>query len=235
MRPGDVYALNDPYHGGTHLPDVTVVTPVFDDGGAGRSCSTSRRAAITPRSAGSRRGRCLPSAPGSRRKGVLIDNWLLVRDGVLREAETLDLLRLAPYPSRNPQVNLADLRAQIAANERGAAELRRMCEHFGLDVVTRLHGSCAGQRRGGRPRRDRRAARRRVQLRARQRGRDQGRGPGRPGRAQRGDRLHRHLGPLCAATSTRRRRWRWRPCSTCCARWWPTRSRSTPAASSRSG
>jgi 5-oxoprolinase (ATP-hydrolysing) len=73
-------------------------------------------------------------------EGVLIDNWLLVRDGVLREAETLELLRLAPHPSRNPEVNVADLRAQIAANERGAAELRRMCEHFGLDVVTAYMG-----------------------------------------------------------------------------------------------
>jgi 5-oxoprolinase (ATP-hydrolysing) len=67
---------------------------------------------------------------------VLIDNWLLVRGGMLREEQTLGLLRNAPFPSRNPEVNVADLRAQIAANERGAGELRRMCDHFGLDVVT---------------------------------------------------------------------------------------------------
>ena len=137
MRPGDVYALNDPYHGGTHLPDVTVVTPVF--GAAGILFFVASRGhhaeigGITPGS--------MPAfSTRVEEEGVLIDNWLLVRDGVLREKETLDLLRLAPYPSRNPQVNLADLRAQIAANERGAAELRRMCEHFGLDVVTAYMG-----------------------------------------------------------------------------------------------
>jgi len=68
-------------------------------------------------------------------EGVVIDNWLLVRDGALREAETRHLLASAPFPSRNPEVNLADLRAQIAANERGVFELRRMVQHFGLDVV----------------------------------------------------------------------------------------------------
>ncbi len=139
MRPGDVYALNDPYHGGTHLPDVTVVTPVFDEAGGKILFFVASRGhhaeigGITPGS--------MPAfSTRVEEEGVLIDNWLLVRDGVLREAETLDLLRLAPHPSRNPQVNLADLRAQIAANERGAAELRRMCEHFGLDVVTAYMG-----------------------------------------------------------------------------------------------
>ena len=73
-------------------------------------------------------------------EGVLIDNWLLVRDAVFREAETLDLLRSAPYPSRNPDVNLADLRAQIAANEKGVQELGRMVAHFGLDVVRAYMG-----------------------------------------------------------------------------------------------
>jgi 5-oxoprolinase (ATP-hydrolysing) len=139
LRAGDVYALNDPYHGGTHLPDVTVVTPVFDDAGQKILFFVASRGhhaeigGITPGS--------MPAfSTRVEEEGVLIDNWLLVRDGVLREAETLDLLRLAPHPSRNPQVNLADLRAQIAANERGAAELRRMCEHFGLDVVTAYMG-----------------------------------------------------------------------------------------------
>ncbi len=139
MRPGDVYALNDPYHGGTHLPDVTVVTPVFDEAGEKILFFVASRGhhaeigGITPGS--------MPAfSTRVEEEGVLIDNWLLVRDGVLREAETLDLLRLAPHPSRNPEVNLADLRAQIAANERGAAELRRMCEHFGLDVVTAYMG-----------------------------------------------------------------------------------------------
>ena len=134
MRPGDSYALNDPYHGGTHLPDVTVVTPVFDD--AGRQilfyvASRGHHAEIGGITPGS-----MPAfSKRVEEEGVLIDNWLLVRDGELREAETRELLRSAMHPSRNPEVNLADLRAQIAANERGVAELRRMCEHFGLDVV----------------------------------------------------------------------------------------------------
>ena len=139
MRPGDVYVLNDPYHGGTHLPDVTVVTPVFDDPGRDILFYVASRGhhaeigGITPGS--------MPAfSTRVEEEGVLIDNWLLVRDGMLREAETLDLLRFAPNPSRNPEVNLADLRAQIAANERGVQELRRMCEHFGLGVVQAYMG-----------------------------------------------------------------------------------------------
>jgi 5-oxoprolinase (ATP-hydrolysing) len=134
MRPGDVYVLNDPYHGGTHLPDVTVVTPVF--GAAGRPiqffvASRGHHAEIGGITPGS-----MPAfSTRVEEEGVLIDNWLLVRDGQLREAETLGLLRSAAHPSRNPQVNLADLRAQIAANEKGVAELRRLTGHFGLPVV----------------------------------------------------------------------------------------------------
>ncbi|HSS92268.1 MAG TPA: hydantoinase B/oxoprolinase family protein [Streptosporangiaceae bacterium] len=133
MRPGDVYVLNDPYHGGTHLPDVTVVTPVF--GQAGRIlfyvASRGHHAEIGGITPGS-----MPAfSTRIEEEGVLIDNWLLVRDGELREAATLDLLRSALHPSRNPGVNLADLRAQIAANEKGVAELGRMVRHFGLDVV----------------------------------------------------------------------------------------------------
>jgi 5-oxoprolinase (ATP-hydrolysing) len=139
MRPGDVYALNDPYHGGTHLPDVTVVTPVFGPGGGEiwfYVASRGHHAEIGGVSPGS-----MPA--GSSRieeEGVLIDNWLLVRDGRLREAETLALLAGAAYPSRNPQANLADLRAQVAANEKGAAELRRLAGQYGLDVVRAYMG-----------------------------------------------------------------------------------------------
>ncbi len=139
MRPGDVYVLNDPYHGGTHLPDVTVVTPVFDD--AGREilfyvASRGHHAEIGGITPGS-----MPAfSVRVEEEGVLIDNWLLVRAGVLREAQTLDLLRSAPFPSRNPEVNLADLQAQIAANEKGVQELRRMTGHFGLDVVQAYMG-----------------------------------------------------------------------------------------------
>ena len=134
MRAGDVYVLNDPYHGGTHLPDITVVTPVFDADGREILFYVASRGhhaeigGITPGS--------MPAfSTRVEEEGVLIDNWLLVRDAVFREAQTRDLLRCAPYPSRNPEVNLADLRAQIAANEKGVQELRRMVAHFGLDVV----------------------------------------------------------------------------------------------------
>jgi 5-oxoprolinase (ATP-hydrolysing) len=139
MRPGDVYVLNDPYHGGTHLPDITVVTPVFD--GAGREilfyvASRGHHAEVGGITPGS-----MPAfSTRVEEEGVLIDNWLVARDGVLREAETLELLRSAPYPSRNPEVNLADLRAQIAANEKGVQELRAMIAHFGLGVVRAYMG-----------------------------------------------------------------------------------------------
>ena len=139
MRPGDVYVLNDPYHGGTHLPDITVVTPVFDDAGREILFYVASRGhhaevgGITPGSMPAFSTRITD-------EGVLIDNWLLVRDGKLREAQTRDLLRSAPWPSRNPEVNLADLRAQIAANEKGVQELRRMVGHFGLDVVRAYMG-----------------------------------------------------------------------------------------------
>jgi 5-oxoprolinase (ATP-hydrolysing) len=156
MRPGDVYALNDPYHGGTHLPDVTVVTPVFGPGGGPAGGSGGGGAAsgengqdiwfyVASRGHHAEIGGVSPGSmpAGSTRieeEGVLIDNWLLVRDGRLREAETLALLAGAAYPSRNPQANLADLRAQVAANEKGAAELRRLAGQYGLDVVRAYMG-----------------------------------------------------------------------------------------------
>jgi 5-oxoprolinase (ATP-hydrolysing) len=134
MRPGHVYAINDPYHGGTHLPDVTVVTPVYDNAGRDLLFFVAARGhhaeigGLTPGS--------MPALSRNvHEEGVLFDNWLLVSDGRLREAETLRLLSQAQYPSRNPQTNLADFRAQIAANEKGVEELRRMIDHFGLDVV----------------------------------------------------------------------------------------------------
>ncbi|MFD9850180.1 hydantoinase B/oxoprolinase family protein [Streptomyces parvus] len=137
LRPGDVYAVNDPYHGGTHLPDVTVVTPVFDEG--------NLRFLVASRGHHAEIGGITPgSMPAFSRtiheEGVLFDNWLLVRDGRLREEETRELLASAPYPSRSPDTNLADLRAQIAANEKGIAELRRMTDQFGPDVVDAYMG-----------------------------------------------------------------------------------------------
>ncbi len=133
MRPGEVYAVNDPYHGGTHLPDVTVITPVFDAAAKILFYVASRghHAEIGGLTPGS-----MPAASRDvHEEGVLFDNWLLVADGRLREAETRRLLTEAKYPSRNPETNLADLRAQIAANQRGVAEVGRMIDHFGLDVV----------------------------------------------------------------------------------------------------
>ena len=134
IRRGDVYVLNDPYHGGTHLPDITVVTPVFapeTDDIWFYVASRGHHAEIGGVTPGS-----MPAASTRvEEEGVLIDNWLLVQNGRLREAETVKLLSDAEYPSRDPATNLADLRAQIAANEKGIAELHKMVEHFGLDVV----------------------------------------------------------------------------------------------------
>jgi 5-oxoprolinase (ATP-hydrolysing) len=143
IRPGDVYVLNDPYHGGTHLPDVTVVTPVFPAPAPDSApapwfyvASRGHHAEIGGISPGS-----MPAASTRiEQEGVLIDNWLLVENGRLREEETRHLLASAEYPSRNPDTNLADLRAQVAANEKGVEELRRMVGQYGLDVIRAYMG-----------------------------------------------------------------------------------------------
>jgi len=133
MKPGDVYVLNAPYNGGTHLPDVTVITPVFGAekeilfyvGSRGHHADIG---GITP-------GSMPPGSKVVEEEGVLIDNFLLVEQGRFREKAALALLSSGRYPVRNVQQNIADLRAQVAANEKGVQELRRMVEHFGLDVV----------------------------------------------------------------------------------------------------
>ncbi|MGW2773038.1 hydantoinase B/oxoprolinase family protein [Streptomyces olivaceoviridis] len=141
MRPGDTYAVNDPYHGGTHLPDVTVITPVFDTDVAADTRSEPRILFhVASRGHHAEIGGIAPgSMPAHSRtieeEGVLFDNWLLAENGRFREEETHRLLTEARYPSRNPRTNLADLRAQIAANHKGVDEVRRMIEEFGLDVV----------------------------------------------------------------------------------------------------
>ena len=141
IKPGDVFILNDPYHGGTHLPDITVVTPVY---GAGERAgdilffvaSRGHHAEIGGITPGS-----MPAfSTRVEEEGVLIDNWRLVAGGALREAATADLLSSAEFPSRDPAANLADLRAQVAANEKGVAELGRLVADFGLDVVTAYMG-----------------------------------------------------------------------------------------------
>ncbi len=134
MQPGDVFVLNDPYHGGTHLPDITVITPVYLDGHADPVFYVGSRGhhadvgGLTP-------GSMPPFSTRIAEEGVQIDNVKLVDAGHLREAEMVALLQSGEYPSRNPAQNMADLKAQIAANEKGVQELRRMVEQFGLDVV----------------------------------------------------------------------------------------------------
>ncbi|MFI9615428.1 hydantoinase B/oxoprolinase family protein [Streptomyces sp. NPDC052023] len=140
MRPGDTYAVNDPYHGGTHLPDVTVITPVFDTGKPPDTEGDQILFYVASRGHHAEIGGIAPGSmpAGSRtieQEGVLFDNWLLVENGRFREEETHRLLTEAPHPSRNPTTNLADLRAQIAANHKGVEEVTRMMEDFGLDVV----------------------------------------------------------------------------------------------------
>ncbi len=134
LGPGDVFVLNAPYNGGTHLPDVTVVAPVFDEAGKTRLFYTAARghhADIGGISPGS-----MPAhSKNVEEEGVLIDNFRIVERGRFREAEMRALLTQAKYPARNPEQNLADLRAQVAACEKGAQELRRMVAEFGLDVV----------------------------------------------------------------------------------------------------
>ncbi|MFM2450278.1 MAG: hypothetical protein RIS44_2728 [Pseudomonadota bacterium] len=139
MKPGDVFALNDPYHGGTHLPDVTVVTPVFDD--ANKNIlfyvgSRGHHADI----GGTTPGSMPPFSTRIEEEGVQINNIKLVDQGRMLEAEMVALLSSGDYPSRNPQQNIADMRAQIAANEKGVQELRKMVAQFGLSVVQAYMG-----------------------------------------------------------------------------------------------
>jgi len=134
MHPGDVFMLNAPFNGGTHLPDVTVITPVFDE--QGRDIlfyvgSRGHHADIGGRTPGS----APPDSRHIEEEGVLIDNWKLVDQGMLREEATRNLLKSGRYPCRNVDQNMADITAQIAANETGAAEIQKMVTHFGLDVV----------------------------------------------------------------------------------------------------
>ncbi|HEY7688089.1 MAG TPA: hydantoinase B/oxoprolinase family protein, partial [Dongiaceae bacterium] len=140
IGPGDVFVLNAPYNGGTHLPDVTVITPVFAEPPSGGIlfwvASRGHHAdigGITP-------GSMPPDSRTVEQEGVLIDDFLLVERGRFRELDMLKLLASGAYPARNPRQNIADLQAQIAANEKGVQELRRMVAHFGLDVVNAYMG-----------------------------------------------------------------------------------------------
>ena len=139
MQEGNVYVLNDPYHGGTHLPDITVITPVYLEGSKTPDFYVGSRGhhadigGVTP-------GSMPPFSTRIEQEGVQINNVLLVERGVLRETEMVALLQSGQYPSRNPAQNMADLKAQIAANEKGVQELRKMVTQFGLPVVKAYMG-----------------------------------------------------------------------------------------------
>jgi 5-oxoprolinase (ATP-hydrolysing) len=133
---GDVYALNAPYDGGTHLPDITVVMPVFvSDGDASPAYFVAARGhhadigGITP-------GSMPPNSQSVEEEGVLIDNMLIVEHGSFRDAQVRQLLGSGKWPSRNVDQNIADLKAQIAACAKGASELVRISDDYGRTVVT---------------------------------------------------------------------------------------------------
>ena len=134
FKAGDVFVINAPYHGGTHLPDITVVTPVFDRSGEHLlffAASRGHHADIGGLAPGS-------SSPAARRiteEGVLIECFHMVDAGSFRERALWELLTGAEYPARNPAQNIADLKAQAAANEKGAQQLLAMVNQYGLEVV----------------------------------------------------------------------------------------------------
>ena len=139
IQPGDVYVSNNPYNGGTHLPDITVITPVFDRDSSLPLFYVASRGhhadigGITP-------GSMPPNSTTVTEEGVLLDNFLLVSAGNFREKELLELLTAGNFPVRNSAQNIADLQAQIAANKRGAEELLKMIEHYGLETVQAYMG-----------------------------------------------------------------------------------------------
>jgi 5-oxoprolinase (ATP-hydrolysing) len=148
LNPGDVYVLNNPYNGGTHLPDVTVITPVFIEQAThgdrtGQNTSSQRQSplfyvasrghhadigGITP-------GSMPPTSTSVDEEGILINNVQLVDHGEFQDSTIRRLLTSSSYPVRNVEQNLADLQAQIAANEKGVHELRKMVDHYGLSTV----------------------------------------------------------------------------------------------------
>lgn len=134
MKVGDVYVLNAPYNGGTHLPDVTVITPIFDDSEQNVLFYVASRGhhadigGLTP-------GSMPPDSSVVEEEGVLLDNILLVDGGIFQEDVIVGHLKSGQYPSRNVYQNIADLKAQIAACEKGIQELRKMVDHYGISVV----------------------------------------------------------------------------------------------------
>ena len=197
MAPGDVFVLNAPFNGGTHLPDVTVITPVFDEAGAEVLffvASRGHHADIGGKTPGS----APPDSTVIEDEGVLIDNFKMIDAGRFREEETRALLASGPYPCRNIDENMADLAAQVAANETGLREVAKMIATFGLETVHAYMGHVQDNAEE--------CVRRVVtalkdgslRLRARQWRVHPRRHPGRPGEARGDRRLHRHgrKGPL---------------------------------------
>jgi 5-oxoprolinase (ATP-hydrolysing) len=145
VRPGDAYVLNAPYNGGTHLPDVTVITPVFGTSPTPSPSATEILFFVGSRGHHADIGGITPGSmpPGSRtveEEGILLDNLVLVRGGRFLEDEIREILASGPHPARNVEQNIADLRAQVAANEKGVRELRKMVDHFGLETVRAYMG-----------------------------------------------------------------------------------------------
>jgi 5-oxoprolinase (ATP-hydrolysing) len=139
MRPGDVFMVNAPYNGGTHLPDITVVTPVFDDAGNDVRFYVASRGhhedigGLTP-------GSMTPRATTIEEEGVLIEPMRIIRAGRFLESDVRTILSTARYPARQPEKNIADLKAQAAANARGAAEIAKMIAHYSWPVVNAYMG-----------------------------------------------------------------------------------------------
>jgi 5-oxoprolinase (ATP-hydrolysing) len=140
LKPGDAVALNNPFAGGTHLPDITLITPVFDDGGGAKirffvACRGHHAdiGGLTP-------GSTPPFSKTLEDEGVVIDNLLLLQSGVLQEAEFREILSGAKYPARNPEQNIADIKAQIAANETGVKALNAVISRYGWTTVRAYMG-----------------------------------------------------------------------------------------------
>ena len=134
IRPGDVFMMNNPFNGGTHLPDVTVITPVFDAAGEKIIFTVASRGHHAD-IGGTTPGSAPPDSSHIEHEGVLIDNFLLVKQGVLEEEAARALLASGKYPCRNIDQNMADLAAQIAANATGERELTKIVQQFSLEVV----------------------------------------------------------------------------------------------------
>lgn len=135
MKRGDVYMLNDPYNGGTHIPDVTVISPWFDKNDDMPLYYLATRGhhadigGITP-------GSMPPMSKHIDEEGILFDDFLLVAQGSFKETELRNCLNAGKYPTRNADQNVADLKGQIAANEKGLREIDRITSHYGTETVS---------------------------------------------------------------------------------------------------